>query len=1240
MAQHHPRLRAHHLSVALALALLTALLAFAPPLQAHAAGPQADGKSGNVILCVEQDRAADLAAELGVAPKQAALAEQDPDAATGTVSDASRGCTWEVLMDASAQAVQQAQEQTQAQDEDARPLDQGGYVIVAVTSDRSSTKALLAWAEQAPGVLFAERNQAIKTDLTAAADEGDPDDAENEDSYDSNAKCVPTDYFGTAPAFPTYRSSAWFLKNTGAYAQGKVGFDLNMPAGVTATEQQVVAIIDGGVDYNNPALQPYMVDLQAFPELLAQTGAQQYGFSGVDPEAPADCMDINGHGTHCAGIVAQAATQGGTAGDVRLMAVRAADPDGTFRSDSLIRCYEFVAKARQAGVNVVAANASYGGGGYATLVERVALNQMVDSGVALSMAAGNDGSCIDGTPTSQSGYSSINGVLMVGSSNPTGNPSSFSNYGKHDVDVFAPGSSVVSTVAQEAAEYVGFLAAQNTREGRTDAPQALIYESFEGSGSADPSLGGGLTFHYANKEEGENEQGEWAVTFPQNSTPLEYSDGAMLGNRSLVLRPDGPQEAIISDPLNPDLARQLEALDFTLKATENGTLVDWGFVDEEGTWYCCDDYERVGTEGEWITLGSPDRQLLLKDVQDAMAAGTHQFRLVIYLVYSPAPVHVDTVSLGRGVGGYSLKLGTSMATPMVTGLMAVAAAQHPEASPAELCAYVKGGAAPADNLKDLCTTSGNASMAGMANPVPVVNAASAGRGVLTLDGFFFGSARGTVKVGSATAQILSWQRVSGNAYAVKTTIPASAKSGFNELRVTSASGASGRAVKNLGNITRSRLYQDLPSLADSFNDGGYATLASTSKSVYSIMVGGEHDDDSTVIRVYRYSKAKGTWSKLASTTLSKAVGVSFKIVSRGMPRMLNAGGTLYAAVNLDAADDVDRDYQKTALFKLDSSTGKLVKCLTTTRELDNLFTYGSKIYLPTVEKVTSKKASLAALKGRAKGTYLAVRQMDPRTGKLTFAGAANLKCLGEDAQYLGGTLSSINVINHRLTITCAPEGALCALTCPMSSLKSAGAAFVKTKAPFSTEAVETAAASGALALLGVDTGKGSNTTWLFNPKSRTWRNIGIPLGDTNPTGISGTGLPGSSSLYVVGEEDATVNQRLGFMRCLDLTGLAPTCDPWRPTSVKVTAARAKKGAKTRSVTVRWTKSSDATGYEVRYSTTKGMKYCATATVKAGAKKTVKVSKAAKRCYVQVRSYKSVNGTRLYSSWTTKKSVKL
>jgi len=91
---------------------------------------------------------------------------------------------------------------------------------------------------------------------------------------------------------------------------------------------------------------------------------------------------------------------------------------------------------------------------------------------------------------------------------------------------------------------------------------------------------------------------------------------------------------------------------------------------------------------------------------------------------------------------------------------------------------------------------------------------------------------------------------------------------------------------------------------------------------------------------------------------------------------------------------------------------------------------------------------------------------------------------------------------------------------------------------------------------------------------------------------------------------------------------------------KTSIKKLSKGKK--KFTVTWAKVSGVKGYQIQYSSDKKFKKnnkSVTVTKQKTTKATVKKLKAKKKYYVRVRTYKTVNGKKIYSSWSKVKSVK-
>lgn len=156
------------------------------------------------------------------------------------------------------------------------------------------------------------------------------------------------------------------------------------------------------------------------------------------------------HGTHVAGIIGAVRSNSigmdGVAADVELMILRVLDGKGDERDKDVANAIRY---AVENGANII--NMSFGKS-FSSGKKWVddAMKYAEKRGVLLVHAAGNSNACIDEMPVypvkNISKKKSLKNFITVGSIAPDGNPAISSNYGKANVDLFAPGVDIYSTI--------------------------------------------------------------------------------------------------------------------------------------------------------------------------------------------------------------------------------------------------------------------------------------------------------------------------------------------------------------------------------------------------------------------------------------------------------------------------------------------------------------------------------------------------------------------------------------------------------------------------------------------------------------------------------------------------------------------------------------------------------------------------------------------------------------------------
>ncbi len=179
---------------------------------------------------------------------------------------------------------------------------------------------------------------------------------------------------------------------------------------------------------------------------------------------PKNRVDTESHGTHVAGIIAAERNNGkgvnGVAKNVKLMSVRAV-PNGDEYDKDIAMAIRY---AVDNGAKII--NCSFGKS-FSPNAQWVydAIQYAASRDVLIVHAAGNDGDDLDNPENpnypndhSYNGSEFANNVITVGaltSSYGSKMVAGFSNYGKQNVDVFAPGDAIYSTLPNNSYDFMG-----------------------------------------------------------------------------------------------------------------------------------------------------------------------------------------------------------------------------------------------------------------------------------------------------------------------------------------------------------------------------------------------------------------------------------------------------------------------------------------------------------------------------------------------------------------------------------------------------------------------------------------------------------------------------------------------------------------------------------------------------------------------------------------------------------------
>lgn len=474
-----------------------------------------------------------------------------------------------------------------------------------------------------------------------------------------------------------YQDSQWYLNGSGVQS---TGIRLSKQD-VTSKKTPVIAVIDTGVNYTHPDLAGSMWS-NPYPGILPGTCGYDFGDNDADP------MDYNGHGTHVSGIAAATSDNGiGITGvsTAKIMALKVVSDSNVEITDAaVIGAYDYVYDALEAGVNVKAVNCSWGGSYDSNGILAKAINAVGELGALSVFAAGNDHVNWDNVkkalPTPYDLDSPY--VVIVGASNEEDNAAYYSDYGANSVDIFAPGSNILST-------YTENLYLPGIYDSEKQKQLSVYFNRFSDTSANILPQGQTWTNFYTAQELG------IPTDYTVNITQVKNGDNGYIKlsvKRNSMLPTRGSEVA-------GSIYVDVTDLNLNQNATYYVSFLDGAGTGSEICWMGENMVSSTG-QSRFVSRNGRTYMRIVGLEIDPRMVGREQIWYLDDIAISTANPNPETF------GAYAYLEGSSMAAPVVSAAVATLGAANPTLSAKNLRSLLLNCVRKVSSLSDKCVTGG------------------------------------------------------------------------------------------------------------------------------------------------------------------------------------------------------------------------------------------------------------------------------------------------------------------------------------------------------------------------------------------------------------------------------------------------------------------------------------------------------------------------------------------------------